>query len=320
MKCSKCNKEKDESSFQVKTKTYKSCFECREQSRKWRDKNKERVAEYNKFTLQSKNKDKKERVIYARKKNADEEEEWLKFETQAAAAKELKLQTANISKVINGKLSQTGGYIFKIQEVKKEKEEIKTWEEIKEENNYEDLVKGKPSHKRTLHETIDSIIGKKCCNCKEWKPLKEYNSAENHWDKLRNDCKECLVNYRKTNVKKISAHYIQYEKNRKKTDPAFKLLKTLRSRLSNAIKNKGGRKYNTTMNLTGCELNFLKGYLEAKFTEGMTWENHGEWHIDHIKPCCSYNLEDEEEQKKCFHYTNLQPLWATDNLVKGGKC
>jgi len=150
--------------------------------------------------------------------------------------------------------------------------------------------------------------------------LKEYNSAENHWDKLRNDCKECLVNYRKTNVKKISAHYIQYEKNRKKTDPAFKLLKTLRSRLSNAIKNKGGRKYNTTMNLTGCELNFLKGYLEAKFTEGMTWENHGEWHIDHIKPCCSYNLEDEEEQKKCFHYTNLQPLWATDNLVKGGKC
>jgi len=54
MKCSKCNKEKDESSFQVKTKTYKSCFECREQSRKWREKNKERVAEYNKFTLQSK--------------------------------------------------------------------------------------------------------------------------------------------------------------------------------------------------------------------------------------------------------------------------
>lgn len=317
MKCSKCRKEKDESSFQVKTKTFKSCFDCREQSRKWREKNKERVSEYNKLTLQKKNKDKKERVIYARKK---EDDEWLKFESQAAAAKELKLHTANISRVLNGKLSQTGGYIFKIEEVEKEKEEIKKWEEIKEEKNYSDLVRGQPSNHRILHENIDDVIGKKCCKCKEWKPLEEYNSAENHWDKLRNDCKKCLVNYRRINVNRISKHYMEYEKERKKTDPTFKLLKTLRSRLSNAIKNKGGKKCNTTMNLTGCDLAFFKGYLEAKFTEGMTWENHGKWHIDHIKPCCSYNLEDEEEQKKCFYYTNLQPLWARDNLVKGGKC
>ena len=320
MKCSKCNKERDESSFQVKTKTYKSCFECREQSRKWREKNKERVAEYNKFTLQSKNKDRKERVIYARKKNAVEEEEWLKFETQAAAAKELKLQTANISKVINGKLSQTGGYIFKVVEEETVIQDIKSWEEIKEENNYEEKVKGQPSQKRTLHETMDSIIGKKCCTCKEWKPLKEYNSAKNHWDKLRNDCKECLVNYRKQNRRKIQDNMNKYEKARKKIDPAFKLSKTLRSRLGSALRNQSAKKRNTTFILTGCSMNFLKGYLEGKFTEGMTWENHGEWHIDHIKPCCSYNLEDEEEQKKCFHYTNLQPLWATDNLVKGGKC
>jgi hypothetical protein len=316
MKCSKCNKEKEESSFQVKTKTYKSCFECREQSRKWRDKNKERVAEYNKFTLQSKNKDKKERVIYARKK----EEEWLKFNSQLEAAKELNLHTANISKVINGKLSQTGGYIFKVVEEETVIQEIKSWEEIKEENNYEEKVKGKPSNHRILHKTVDNIIGKNCCTCKEWKSLEEYNLAKNHWDKLRTECKECLVTYRKKNVKRISKHYMEYEKARKKIDPAFKLLKTLRSRLSNAIKNKGGIKSESTMNLTGCELNYLKGYLEGKFTEGMTWENHGEWHIDHIKPCCSYNLEDEEEQKTCFNYTNLQPLWAIDNLVKGGKC
>ena len=317
MKCSKCKKEKDESSFQVKTKTFKSCLDCREQSRKWREKNKERVSEYNKLTLQKKNKDKKERVIYARKK---EDGEWLEFKSQAAAAKELKLHTANISRVLNGKLSQTGGYVFKIGEVEKEKEEIKTWEEIKEEKNYGDLVRGQPSQKRILHENIDDVIGKKCCKCKEWKPLEEYNSAENHWDKLRNDCKKCLVNYRRINVNRISKHYMEYEKERKKTDPTFKLLKTLRSRLSNAIKNKGGKKCNTTINLTGCDIPFLKGYLEAKFKEGMTWENHGKWHIDHIKPCCSFNLEDAKEQKKCFHYTNLQPLWARDNLVKGGKC
>ena len=317
MKCSKCKKEKDETSFQVKTKTFKSCFDCREQSRKWREKNKKRVSDYNKLTLLKKNKDKKNKVVYARKK---EDDEWLEFESQAAAAKELKLHTANISRVLNGKLSQTGGYVFKIEKVEKEKEEIKTWEEIKEEKNYGDLVRGQPSQKRILHETIDNVIGKKCCKCKEWKPLEEYNLAENHWDKLRNDCKECLVNYRKINRRKIQDNMNKYEKERKKIDPAFKLSKTLRSRLGSAIRNQSAKKRNTTFNLTSCSMNFLKGYLEGKFTEGMTWENHGKWHIDHIVPCCSFNLEDAEEQKKCFHYTNLQPLWARDNLVKGGKC
>ena len=51
----------------------------------------------------------------------------------------------------------------------------------------------------------------------------------------------------------------------------------------------------------------------------MTWENHGKWHVDHIKPCCTFDFSKEEEQKKCFHYTNLQPLWAEENLVKAGK-
>ena len=74
MKCSKCKKEKEESSFQVKNKTFKTCFECREQSRKWREKNKKRVSDYNKLTNQKKNKDKKNRVVYARKKNVGEDE------------------------------------------------------------------------------------------------------------------------------------------------------------------------------------------------------------------------------------------------------
>tara|TARA_B100000795_G_C22748876_1_gene418511 strand:- start:74 stop:1024 length:951 start_codon:yes stop_codon:yes gene_type:complete len=315
MKCSKCNKEKEESSFQVKTKTYKSCFECREQSRKWREKNKQRVADYNKFTLQKK--DKKKRVIYAKKKDATEE--WLEFESQSEAARELKLHTANISRVLNGKLAQTGGYIFKIEEIEKDKEYIKSWEEIKEEKNYEDLVKGKPSQKRIRHETVDNIIGKKCCSCKEWQSLEEYNLDKNRWDKLRIECKDCLKKYRKKNRRKIQDNMNKYEKARKKIDPAFKLSKTLRSRLGSALRNQSAKKRNTTMNLTGCTINFLKGYLEAKFIEGMTWENHGEWHIDHIKPCCSFNLEDDEEHKKCFHYSNLQPLWAIDNLSKSGK-
>lgn len=82
-----------------------------------------------------------------------------------------------------------------------------------------------------------------------------------------------------------------------------------------AVKQKKGK----TMELTGCSKQELLDYLESKFSEGMTWENYGKWHIDHIRPCVSFNLEDSEEQKKCFHWTNLQPLWAVDNIRKGGK-
>jgi len=149
--------------------------------------------------------------------------------------------------------------------------------------------------------------------------LTEYNYSKSHWDNLRVDCKKCLVKWRKENRTKISEKYTEYEKTRKLTDAEFKLIKTLRSRLSNAIKRQNSNKNNTTIELLGCSVSFLKGFLEAKFKEGMTWENHGEWHIDHIKPCASFNLLDEDEQKKCFHYSNLQPLWSFENLIKGCK-
>lgn len=68
--------------------------------------------------------------------------------------------------------------------------------------------------------------------------------------------------------------------------------------------------------MLGCELPYLKNYLQLKFTNGMTWENYGKWHVDHIKPCAAFDLSKQKEQKECFHYTNLQPLWAQDNLKK----
>jgi hypothetical protein len=82
-----------------------------------------------------------------------------------------------------------------------------------------------------------------------------------------------------------------------------------------AVQEKTGK----TMELVGCSKDDLLVHLESKFTEGMTWENYGKWHIDHIRPCASFNLEDREEQKRCFHWTNLQPLWAQYNIRKGAK-
>ena len=73
------------------------------------------------------------------------------------------------------------------------------------------------------------------------------------------------------------------------------------------------------MKLLDCSIPELRLYIESKFQKGMTWDNYGEWHLDHVIPCDTFDLTDSEQQKICFHYTNLQPLWAVDNLKKHNK-
>ena len=117
--------------------------------------------------------------------------------------------------------------------------------------------------------------------------------------------------YRKKIIKKV----VKYGRRKLDTDPEFKIKHNLRRRLRHALK--GTIKYETTMKLIGCSTKELCKYLEYKFKDGMTWDNYGLWHIDHIKPCASFNLTKKEEQEKCFHYTNLQPLWEIENIKKG---
>lgn len=97
--------------------------------------------------------------------------------------------------------------------------------------------------------------------------------------------------------------------------------KRLRTRIIMAIKQGGGEKSVSTIRLLGCSIAAFKEHLESKFTNGMTWDNYGfrGWHIDHIIPCNSFDLTKIEQQQKCFHYTNTQPLWWSDNLSKGHK-
>ena len=117
------------------------------------------------------------------------------------------------------------------------------------------------------------------------------------------------------NKEKINETRRKNLQKRRETDPHYRAMMALHCRLYMAVQEKIGK----TMELVGCSKNDLFAHLESKFTEGMTWENYGKWHIDHIRPCASFNLEDPEEQKKCFHWTNLQPLWAQDNIRKGAK-
>jgi hypothetical protein len=101
--------------------------------------------------------------------------------------------------------------------------------------------------------------------------------------------------------------------------PNNKIKDRLRHRIREAIKEQYGKKAYKTMELLGCSVDECRKWLESKFLHGMSWGNYGKWHIDHILPCASFDLTKPEEQLKCFHYTNLQPLWAKDNLSKGSK-
>jgi hypothetical protein len=117
-----------------------------------------------------------------------------------------------------------------------------------------------------------------------------------------------------------------YERNKRKTDLNYKLSDNLRRRVRKVLD--GKCKSKKTMDLIGCSADFLKKYLENQFQPGMSWNNYGNpngdhsecWHMDHIVPCASFDdLDDPKQQQKCFHYSNLQPLWAKDNMSKGAK-
>ena len=105
------------------------------------------------------------------------------------------------------------------------------------------------------------------------------------------------------------------------TEPAYHVRKNLRNRLRKFVL---GQKKGSISKLIGCEWESLIAHLESQFKPGMTWENYGTifehgdgWHIDHIRPCNSWpDLTDIEQQKECFHWSNLQPLWAKENLQK----
>jgi hypothetical protein len=99
--------------------------------------------------------------------------------------------------------------------------------------------------------------------------------------------------------------------------PEGALKNRLRTRMYGALH--GKQRASTTMGLTGCSKEQLRNHIESLFLPGMTWENRSEWHIDHIRPCASFDLLDAAQQRCCFHYTNLQPLWKSDNLKKSDK-
>ena len=116
----------------------------------------------------------------------------------------------------------------------------------------------------------------------------------------------------------MSNYQREYVKLRRNNDPLYKLKHNLRTRIKRFFNSKNITKQNKTFDIVGCTPEFLKEHIENQFTEGMSWELMGQHiHIDHIIPLSSANTE--EEVYKLCHYTNLQPLWAKDNMKKSNK-
>jgi len=174
-------------------------------------------------------------------------------------------------------------------------------------------------------------------NKKNKKYNKEYRAANKEKLKQKNSeyyykNREAILETKKKYIEKnrdtLAKKYRRwYEANKKRIiqeksiryreDLDFRLAYKLRNRLNIAAR--GGYKSGSAVRDLGCSIVELKAHLESQFTDGMSWENYGRWHIDHIIPLASFDLSDREQLKCACHYTNLQPLWAEDNLRKGCK-
>jgi hypothetical protein len=193
---------------------------------------------------------------------------------------------------------------------------------------------------------------KTCSKCNINKDLDCFGKAKQNKDGLNGQCKDCrsayLKEYYSKNKEQVLSHNkVYYEENKKtiieqkvkyralnlesinnktnirlkkrrKTDLQFKLASNLRGRLRTALKNE--YKAGSAVNDLGCSIKEFKIYIENMFQIGMSWENYGSngWHLDHKTPLSSFDLSDREQFLKACHYTNIQPLWALDNLKKGG--
>jgi len=158
---------------------------------------------------------------------------------------------------------------------------------------------------------------------KKWKEDLEFRkkSTERHkkWrEKNKEYRKEYLKKYDKNRTKEQKLKHYQARKKRIEKNISEKMAGLIRRRILLALK--GTFKSSNSLKLTGApNWEFVWKHLESTFKPGMTKENHGLWHIDHIRPCASFDLTKPEEQLKCFHYTNLQALWADENFSKGAK-
>jgi hypothetical protein len=171
----------------------------------------------------------------------------------------------------------------------------------------------------------NDIVEKVCSKCGVTKSIDNFSSRKDSTHGFKDHCKECDSLYRKPINKKyrqqnkttIRRKDIEYRKKRMEVDDLYKAKTVAREVIRKAISRGGYRKNSRTEQILGCDYETFKSHIESKFTEGMNWQNRGEWHVDHVVPISI--AASEEQLLKLNHYTNLQPLWEAENLEKSDK-
>jgi hypothetical protein len=134
-----------------------------------------------------------------------------------------------------------------------------------------------------------------------------------------NKRRAAVANWKKNNPEKVRAQGTRRAKERRVCDPNFKIKQNIQRAIRMALN--GRNRSIHSIELLGCSIEYLRSYLEQQFSPNMTWDNYGlyGWHIDHIIPLSYFDFTDPEQQRRAWHYTNLRPLWAADNLKKNNK-
>jgi hypothetical protein len=179
-----------------------------------------------------------------------------------------------------------------------------------------------------------------CGTCRLLKPLAMFAKDATTPSGRRSRCKSCdstaaQIYYDRHREKRIAAAAAwnkanperrqDIEKRKRRRDVSYRLACYLRSRISGALRRQlrgesvTGKRLASAVRDLGCTITELMRHLESKFQPGMSWQNMGEWHVDHIRPLASFDLTDILHCKAACHFTNLQPLWGPDNLAKGSK-
>lgn len=173
----------------------------------------------------------------------------------------------------------------------------------------------KYNNERQKQITHKVIYQKRCIKCNKKRLSKFFHKCIHNKDGYNSWCLDCVALYKKDYNQKNKKRRNQYVQNKFKQNPVLKLMKNYRTRIGRAFKN--SKKSKSTDKLLGCSLEYFQEHIINQFTEGMTIKNYGEWHIDHIIPLSS--AQSKIELEKLCHYTNLQPLWAIDNIRKSNK-
>jgi hypothetical protein len=159
------------------------------------------------------------------------------------------------------------------------------------------------------YESKPEVKERKKKNHKKW-----YEENKEKWNQYMKD-------YREKNIEKIREVKRNYEKNRKATDPIYKLINNFRTAIYQVLKENNVQKNGHYFEVLQYSPEELIIHLENQFKDGMTWDNYGEWHVDHILPISSYSIQEigDDEFMRCWSLSNLQPMWGEENIKKSNK-